>query len=77
MNLAEATEVATKTNAAYGLRVGDHLQTEQILLETNVAYELSEQENPAEQVTELVYPFNSASQIPLHSGTTPHGFTNM
>ncbi len=42
MKLTEATteEVATKTNAAYGLRVGDHLQIEQVLLETNVAYEM-------------------------------------
>ncbi len=49
MKLAEATteEVATETNAAYGLRVGDHLQTEQVLLETNVAYEMSERENPS------------------------------
>ncbi len=38
MKLAEATteEVAMETNAAYGLRARDQLQTEQVLVETNV-----------------------------------------
>ncbi len=71
MKLAEATteEVVMETNAAYGLRARDQLQTKQVLTETNVAYGIrSEQENPAKRVIELADLFTSESQKPLRNG---------
>ena len=45
-----------ETRTTYGLTARNQLQTEQVLVETNVAYGMrSEQEAPAEQVTELAY----------------------
>ncbi|XP_064397634.1 tyrosine-protein kinase receptor UFO-like [Halichondria panicea] len=71
MKLAEATteEVVMETNAAYGLRARDQLQTKQVLTETNVAYGIrSEQENLAKRVIELADLFTSESQKPLRNG---------